>query len=208
MVCFQYSIIGSASMKRNITFPLRTKRLKVSGLAGGLLVAALFLLDISGGVPSSKMAFLLDSLVGRSSITVQESGSFVVARAVDGDTIELENGDKVRYIGVNAPESVKPNSPVECFGKEASSFNKQLVEGKTIRLEKDVSDRDKYGRLLRFVYLEDGTFVNDELVRQGYAYASTFPPDVSKADQFKQAQQEARENKRGLWSDDTCQGRK
>jgi micrococcal nuclease len=145
-------------------------------------------------------------LVEQGSETVMENVQ--VARVVDGDTIELVGGERVRYIGVNAPESVKPNSAVECFGKEASAKNKELVEGQAIRLEKDVSDRDKYGRLLRYVYLEDGTFVNDWLVREGYAYAATFPPDVRYSDQFKQAQQEARKNKRGLWADETCKGKK
>lgn len=139
----------------------------------------------------------------------QDDTDFVkVKRVVDGDTIELENGEKVRYIGINTPESVKVNSPVECFGKEASKKNEELVEGKSVRLERDVSDKDRYGRLLRFVYLEDGTFVNDVLVREGYARVSTFPPDVAKAEQFKMAEREARENKRGLWADDTCAGKK
>jgi endonuclease YncB( thermonuclease family) len=131
-----------------------------------------------------------------------------VKRVVDGDTIELESGEKVRYIGINTPESVKVNSPVECFGKEANEKNKALVEGKIVRLEKDVSEKDKYGRLLRFVYLEDGIFVNDVLVREGYARVSTFPPDVRFAEQFKLAEREARDNKRGLWADDTCDGKK
>lgn len=131
-----------------------------------------------------------------------------VKRVVDGDTIEMESGKKVRYIGVNTPESVKVNSPVECFGKEASAKNKELVEGKLVRLEKDVSETDRYGRLLRFVYLEDGTFVNDELVREGYAHASTFPPDVKLAQQFKLSEREARDAQRGLWADETCAGKK
>lgn len=131
-----------------------------------------------------------------------------VNRVVDGDTIELETGEKVRYVGVNTPESVKISSPVECFGKIASEKNKEMVEGKLVRLEKDVSDKDRYGRLLRFIYLEDGTFVNDVLVRDGYARVSTFPPDVRLADQFKTAEREARDAKRGLWADDTCAGKK
>jgi endonuclease YncB( thermonuclease family) len=140
----------------------------------------------------------------------RQQGDFLVRvkRVVDGDTIEIERGEKVRYIGMNTPESVKVNSPVECFGKEASAKNKELVEGKMVRLEKDVSNTDRYGRLLRFVYLEDGTFVNDELVREGYARVSTFPPDVKLAEQFKLAEREARENKRGLWADETCSGKK
>ncbi len=140
--------------------------------------------------------------------TDARQGFVRVSRVVDGDTMEIETGEKVRYIGVNTPESVKVGSPVECFGKEASAKNKELVEGKMVRLEKDVSDTDRYGRLLRFVYIEDGTFVNDTLVREGYARISTFPPDVAKAEQFKLAEREARDQKRGLWADDTCKGKK
>ena len=129
------------------------------------------------------------------------SASFVV-RVVDGDTIEIEGGQKVRYIGINSPESVDPRRPVACFGKEAHAENVKLVEGKMVRLEKDVSDMDKYGRLLRYVYVGD-VFINDYLVRQGFASASTYPPDVLFAETFKKAQSEAQTNNRGLWK--TCQ---
>ncbi|MFZ1720656.1 MAG: thermonuclease family protein [Candidatus Moraniibacteriota bacterium] len=131
-----------------------------------------------------------------------------VARVIDGDTIELENREKVRYVGVNTPESVDPRRKVECFGKESSAYNKNLVEGKWVRLEWDISDRDKYGRLLRSVYLEDGTFVNEILVREGYAHASPYTPDISKKELFREAEMDARMNARGLWSPDTCDGKK
>ncbi len=159
-------------------------------------------------VPVRQVARLVNQFSGTPNTSPSTEEWQIVKRAIDGDTIELESGEKVRYIGVNAPESVKPNWPVECFGHEASAYDKQLVEGKRVRLTKDVSDRDKYGRLLRFVYLEDGTFVNDQLVREGYAFVSTFPPDVAKADEFKQAQAEARTAQRGLWSPTTCGGKK
>ncbi|MSU75582.1 MAG: hypothetical protein EXS55_03655 [Candidatus Magasanikbacteria bacterium] len=123
-----------------------------------------------------------------------------ISRVVDGDTVQLESGEKVRYIGINAPESVDPRRSVQCFGKEASERNKQLVEGKFVRLVKDVSPTDKYGRLLRYVYLEDGTFVNLKLVEDGYALASTFPPDVKFSKLFVSAARQAREAGRGLWS--------
>ncbi len=116
-----------------------------------------------------------------------------VKRVVDGDTIELTDGSKLRYIGINAPEFIK------CFGNESTLENKKLVEGKDIRLEKDISQTDKYGRLLRYVYVGD-IFINDYLVREGFAHAATFPPDVRYADQFRRAEQEARENNRGLWN--------
>lgn len=128
------------------------------------------------------------------------STSYVVTRVVDGDTIEIETGQKVRYIGVNTPESVDPRKSVECFGKEASEKNKEFVLNKKVRLEKDVSEADRYGRLLRYVYLEDGTFVNLELIKQGYASAMTVPPDVARQSEFLNAQQQARESKIGLWS--------
>ena len=128
----------------------------------------------------------------------------LVTRVVDGDTVEIAGGEKVRYIGMTTPESVKPDWPVECFGKEASARNRELVEGKTVRLTKDVSERDRYGRLLRFVSLEDGTLVNEELVREGYARVSTFPPDVAKESVFRAAERDARAAKRGLWADGAC----
>ena len=122
-----------------------------------------------------------------------------VIRAVDGDTIEIEGGEKVRYIGIDTPETVDPRKPVQCFGIEASKKNKELVEGKIVRLEKDIADRDKYNRLLRYIYVGD-TFINLELVKQGFAYSYSYPPDIKYQDQFVKAQQEAREAKRGLWN--------
>lgn len=138
--------------------------------------------------------------------TVQQ---VLVTRVIDGDTIEIEGGRKVRYIGIDTPETVNPQKPVECFGSESSRKNKELVEGKSIRLEKDVSETDKYGRLLRYVYLlsqnsgSDQIFVNDYLVRQGFAHASTYPPDVKYQDQFAGAQREAMSKNMGLWA--ACQ---
>lgn len=122
-----------------------------------------------------------------------------VVRAVDGDTIEIEGGEKVRYIGIDTPETVDPRKPVQCFGVEASAKNKELVEGKMVRLEKDATDRDKYGRLLRYVWA-GGVFVNLELVKQGFAYSYSYPPDIKYQGQFVKAQQEAKEARRGLWN--------
>lgn len=126
--------------------------------------------------------------------------SVKVVRVIDGDTIELETGQKVRYIGINAPETVHPEKSLQCFGFEASNKNKELVEGKSVRLEKDVSETDKYGRLLRYVFLGN-TSVNKFLVEEGYAYASTYPPDVKYQEVLNLAQQQAQEQKKGLWSD-------
>lgn len=128
-----------------------------------------------------------------------------VTRIVDGDTFEIEGGKKVRYIGINAPESVHPRRSAQCFGTEASHFNQGLIEGKRVRMQKDISEMDRYGRLLRFVYLEDGTFVNEQLVREGYAFASAYPPDTAQSEFFTQAETSARMEQRGLWSPEACE---
>jgi len=99
-----------------------------------------------------------------------------VTRVIDGDTIVIGSGKKVRLIGVDTPETVHPNKPVEYFGKQASTFTKKMLTGKRIRLEFDQNKADKYGRLLGYVFLEDGTFFNAELIKQGYAYAYTKYP--------------------------------
>lgn len=125
-----------------------------------------------------------------------------VTRVVDGDTINVEiNGktEPVRYIGIDTPETVDPRKPVQCFGVEASKKNKELVEGKMVRLEKDITDRDKYNRLLRYVWLDD-TLINQELVAQGFAKSYSYPPDVKYQDLFVAAEKKAREDKLGLWT--------
>ncbi|MBI5650939.1 MAG: thermonuclease family protein [Chloroflexi bacterium] len=124
-----------------------------------------------------------------------------VSRVIDGDTIQVLIAGKtytVRYIGIDTPETVAPGKPIEWMGAEASEANKSLVGGKSVDLEKDVSETDKYGRLLRYVFVGN-VFVNAELVRKGYAKVSTYPPDVKNQSLFLQAQQEARTAGRGLW---------
>lgn len=130
--------------------------------------------------------------------SVQGDGMVFVQRVIDGDTIEIEGGERVRYIGVNTPESVDPRRKMQCFGKEAAAYNVKLVEGKRVRLEADVEDRDRYGRLLRYVWLGD-TMINEQLVADGYAQIMTIPPNVKYVERFRVAQTEAREVKRGLW---------
>lgn len=123
----------------------------------------------------------------------------VVERAVDGDTVVLVGGERVRYIGVDTPELHHPRKPVQPYAREAMEFNRRLVEGKKVRLELDVEPRDKYGRTLAYVFLEDGRFVNAELLKEGYAQLLTIPPNVRYADLFVGLQKQAREAKRGLW---------
>ena len=117
-----------------------------------------------------------------------------VASVMDGDTVKLTNGKIVRYIGVNAPE-IKAK---DCFGNEAKSINAKLVKGKKIKLVSDKSNTDKYGRLLRYVYAGN-SFINDYLIKNGYATEFTVSPDNKYSKQFKQSQKEAKTNKNGLW---------
>ncbi|MDO5561250.1 MAG: thermonuclease family protein [bacterium] len=118
----------------------------------------------------------------------------IVKRVIDGDTIELEDGRKLRYIGIDSPEI----NDAECYAQEAKNKNSDLVLGKTVTLEKDVSETDRYGRLLRYVYL-DGEMINELLVEKGYAKASSYPPDIKHQEKLTQAQKVARQNKNGLW---------
>ncbi len=125
----------------------------------------------------------------------------------DGDTIRVEIAGeefRVRYIGIDTPETVDPRRPVECFGKEASERNRQLVDGQTVGLEKDVSETDSFGRLLRYIWVGD-QMINATLVEEGYALASTYPPDVKHSQLFASLQAQARDNGRGLWGD-ACAG--
>ena len=119
-----------------------------------------------------------------------------VIQVIDGDTIIIEGGYRVRYIGIDAPE-IHPE--VEAFGMEAWQANRRLVEGKEVRLERDVSEKDKYGRLLRYVWVDD-ILVEAELVRQGLARAKAYPPDTKYQDYLEQMEAEAREAGRGMWA--------
>ncbi|OGX38518.1 MAG: hypothetical protein A3C53_06500 [Omnitrophica WOR_2 bacterium RIFCSPHIGHO2_02_FULL_68_15] len=129
-----------------------------------------------------------------------EAGWRVVERAVDGDTVVLVGGERVRYIGVDTPELHHPKKPVQLYAREAWLFNRRVVEGRRVRLEYDVQARDRYQRTLAYVFLEDGTFVNAELIRQGYAHILTIPPNVKYQDRFLALEREARTANRGLWS--------
>lgn len=136
-----------------------------------------------------------------------QPGTYQVVEFADGDTITVNmNGkrEKVRFIGVDTPETHDPRKSVQCFGNAAAQFTKQTIGSNTVRLEADPTNtnRDRYGRLLRYVYLPDGTFVNAELIKQGYAFAYlSFP--FEKSNEFRTYQTTARESSKGLWG--TCQ---
>lgn len=122
----------------------------------------------------------------------------LVVHVIDGDTVVLENGDVVRYLGIDTPEVRHPRRGEECFGRDATERNRELVEGKWVRLRGDVTDRDAYGRLLRYVFVED-TFVNAELVREGYAFSSYYPPDTTHYGTLLSLELAAQEARAGLW---------
>ena len=137
------------------------------------------------------------------------TGTATVTHVVDGDTIDVRIGgrdERVRLIGIDTPETKKPNSPIECFGPEASTFTASLVPvGSRVRIERDLVGRDDYGRLLGYVYVEavDGTidtFVNMEIIRQGYATPLTIEPNSTYARDFAKAAGEAEAAGLGLWA--------
>lgn len=140
----------------------------------------------------STIAIPLLLLVVLTSACQEPLGAAKVTRVIDGDTIAIEGGYHIRYIGIDAPEKDEL-----CY-IEAKQANKELVEGKRIRLEKDISEKDRYGRLLRYVYVE-GTFINAEMVRQGYACAEVYVPDVKYQVYLEAVEKEARQTKRGIW---------
>ena len=140
-----------------------------------LIVAVLILLNIA--------VLLLDT---------EETGS-LVTRVIDGDTVELSNGERVRLIGIDTPEVD------EYYYEEATTQLRTLIEGETVRMEVDTNNRDAYDRLLRYIYLGD-TFVNYEMVSGGHAESYCFEPDIKYCDEFNEAEEDAKENNRGMWA--------
>ena len=168
------------------------------------------------GRPSLRRALAV-ALAGLAAVALVAAGpaaplprgalSGVVVRLVDGDTIHVRvdgHVEKVRYIGINTPEIHHPRRGEEPGGRQALEVNRRLVEGQPVRLELDVQPRDRYGRLLAYVWLRprpgSEVMVNAELVRLGYAQVMTVPPNVRHADLFRALQRQAREERRGLWS--------
>lgn len=134
-----------------------------------------------------------------------EPGFYRVVEVADGDTITVSMGgaeERIRMIGVDTPETHHPEKPVQCFGVAASNFTKDLLDGKTVRLESDPenTNRDRYNRLLRYVYTESGELVNKKIISDGYGFAYTSFP-FTKLEEFRAAEAEARQTGKGLWSD-------
>lgn len=141
--------------------------------------------------------------------TENKKGFYEVVKVSDGDTIQIMVNDKkqtVRMIGVDTPESVDPRRPVQCFGEKASQKTSELLLNKKVSLESDTTqgDTDRYKRLLRYVFLEDGTNVNKLLIEQGFGHQYTYNKPYKYREEFIKAETEAREKKRGLWADGAC----
>ena len=168
----------------------QTKSIFTSWWVQALLLAAVALVAFTVGYGMDQ-----SQDQSQTSTTYEEA---VVIRVIDGDTIELDDGRRVRYIGIDTPETVHPEKDVECYGPEATVRNRELVEGKTVEMQAGVEESDRYGRLLRYVHV-DGRFVNALLVAEGYARASSFGDEKRFRQVFVQLEQYSQMLKRGMW---------
>jgi len=193
-------------LPENSAFYLPYATIEIAFMRKTSLVAIMFSIGILIGYFLQTPCKVCAPCPKTSPLTATSEAQLVrVTRVIDGDTIELENGQKVRYIGIDTPELNNSRQSKDCFAQQAKEKNQELVEGKLIELKKDVSETDKYGRLLRYVFLSAGSatnealFINAYLVQEGYAYATTFPPDVAYSELFLQLQKTAREEMKGMW---------
>jgi micrococcal nuclease len=194
------------------------KKWVILGVLISLLIvtAFLFLSDRSNGQDSKKSGSQSSGVsesahVDKTQSTPESTTYYTVNRVIDGDTIDVAiNGtvERIRLIGVDTPESVDPRKPVQCFGLEASNYVKSVLNGKKVALGSDSSqgDKDKYDRLLRYVYLVDGTNLDKELIMKGYGREYTYDLAYKHQNQFKEAQQIAQASKMGLWAPSACNG--
>lgn len=179
------------------THLLRSKKLSIPGL---IIVVAVAAIQTTGILDTTQTKV-------QEKAAQSQPGLYEVTRFTDGDTITVNmNGtqEKVRMIGIDTPETHKPNSPVQCYGPAASAYTKELIGTQKVRLESDPqsTNRDRYNRLLRYVYLPDGTLVAEKVIRNGYGFAYTQFPFTKKA-AFIQAEQEAERANAGLWGNCT-----
>lgn len=152
----------------------------------------------SNKIKTAALLFLVTLLAWTAlAAAVQKNG--VVRRVIDGDTFELETGERIRLIGIDTPEYQPGKNNSEFYGREASKFTQNLLSHRTVVLETDVEPKDKHGRTLAYAFLPDGAFVNAVLVEKGFARAKTYPPNVKYQSRLKNAQAKARAARRGLW---------
>ena len=205
-----------------IYLPAAGRRMAKNKIKIILFIATLIFL-LGGILPSQKHPVFVPSQANISLVKLPANtassllspaptGDFVlVARVVDGDTVIVNlnrREEKIRLLGINTPETVDPRKPVECFGEEAFARAKAILTNQTVRLEFDPSqDRyDKYGRLLAYVWLADGTNFNLKMIQDGFAYEYTYHLPYKYQTEFKAALRTARQASRGLWSPETCNG--
>jgi micrococcal nuclease len=176
--------------------------MKINRKFFGLIILALALIGLSA------LSFKNEN----SSTPISNQNEFMVTKVVDGDTIEISHFgriEKVRLIGIDTPETLDPRKPVQCFGKEASQNTKSLLEGKKVRIETDpnVGERDKYNRLLGYVWIGQNRLINQELISQGFAHEYTYRSQHYKyQSEFKNAEIHAKQESLGFWSAQTCNG--
>lgn len=186
-----------------------TKKQKKQIVKYGVAIIVIIIGLITGNIKKEEILNIFQNKITNETLQTQEAeieGKYLVLEVVDGDTYKIKyNGEekKVRLIGVDTPESVHPDSSKNSeYGKTASSYVKELIENKYVSLEFDVSQTDKYGRLLAYIYLEDGEMLNSKLIKEGYAQVTTYAPNVKYVDTFTALQKEARNNKVGFWKED------
>lgn len=171
----------------------------------GLAVVTVAAVALAGCVAEVTDAVIADGQLGTGSSPAAElpaGDDAAVERVIDGDTVVVAGGERVRLIGIDTPETRHPERGVECFGREASAHTERLLPtGEPVRLVYDVERRDRYGRTLAYVYrLRDGLHVNAALVADGYAQVATYPPNVAHAHELLELQRAARAQGRGQWS--------
>jgi micrococcal nuclease len=188
---------------------------KLIAQPGGMLIlivvlVLVILFDAFTIQPTDEPEYSIDTSQN-TELVVDANQPYSVTSVVDGDTMKIDvDGtiETLRLIGINTPETVDPRRPVQCFGKEASDKVKELLEGQKVRIEQDPTQdtRDRYGRILAYVYREDGLFLNKKMIEDGYAYEYTHDKPYMYQDSFKNAEAIAKTNERGLWAEGVCDG--
>ena len=184
----------------------RKLKKQITGIiTSAIVIVMTFLLDRFGIIDVSEYLSINDeqNYTSDQTFSLNEARYYNVVRVVDGDTFVIDyNGknEKVRLIGIDTPESVHPNEEKNTeFGEAVSNYSKKMLTGKKVQIEFDVEQRDKYGRLLAYAYV-DGQMYNKVLLEKGYAKLATYPPNVKYVDEFTKIQKKARENKTGMWA--------
>jgi len=185
--------------------------LKYTGISMGTIIVILVLFFPNQETLIREVLQNVENIIQEEQIIPEKAleKNYKVLNVIDGDTvkIDLNGGETIRLIGIDTPETVHPTKPVQCFGKEASQKAKDILLDQYVTLELDPSQgqTDKYGRTLGYLFLSNGENVNKMLIEEGYAYEYTYSRPYKYQSEFKLAEQEAKENKKGLWADGVCE---